>query len=186
LKYAQYWSDSGPPRISVKASTPNGTPLPPATVDPIIASQGEYYYDRYLYFRIGGGTQSPDGSWEPAFESGVTERWWGVDDSGRLRFSDRDDRTYGPGSLPRETETGAFPTDPEQLLEFLLDRSAPIRTFCTGGDRAGKLCGLQVVQLTGIARSTEDRPTEATSTIPPPERDPTPPQWKDTKAHGVA
>ncbi|MEX0755988.1 MAG: hypothetical protein WD556_12890 [Actinomycetota bacterium] len=107
-------SVSEPPRI-----------LPPAIAAPSEVLDGQYYYARVTDFRIGGGEQSPEGTMTPLIENGVTEKWWAPDDSGRLRYSERDDKTFGPGELPRETNTSRFPTDPDELKEFLLERSQP-------------------------------------------------------------
>jgi hypothetical protein len=59
------------------------------------------------------------------------EAWWALDDSGRIAVLE--ERAYGfsregrhgPGQFPDEGDLSAFPTEPETLEAFLLDRAGP-------------------------------------------------------------
>ena len=59
----------------------------------------------------------------------LAESWWALDGSGRIDVSKAQNYgihggTFGPGSFPTEGDLSGFPTDPEALRTFLLERSA--------------------------------------------------------------
>jgi hypothetical protein len=81
---------------------------------------GEYSYQR---IRIGG---TCDGCGRTAL---LVESWWAWDDSGRIKVLEQ--HNYGiaggsfeAGEFPDEGDLSAFPTDPDALAAFLLQRSS--------------------------------------------------------------
>jgi hypothetical protein len=59
----------------------------------------------------------------------LAESWWAPDNSGRIDVLKAEnyginDGTFAAGTFPTEGDLSAFPTDPEALRTFLLDRSA--------------------------------------------------------------
>jgi hypothetical protein len=59
----------------------------------------------------------------------LAESWWAPDGSGRIDVSKAQNYgirggTFGPGMFPTEGDLTGFPTDPEELRTFLLERSA--------------------------------------------------------------
>jgi hypothetical protein len=59
----------------------------------------------------------------------LAESWWALDGSGRIDVSKAENygihgSIFGPGTFPAEGDLTAFPTDPEALRTFLLERSA--------------------------------------------------------------
>lgn len=59
----------------------------------------------------------------------LAESWWALDGSGRIDVSKAQNYgiqggTFGPGTFPTEGDLTAFPTDPEALRAFLLERSS--------------------------------------------------------------
>ena len=62
----------------------------------------------------------------------LAESWWALDGSGRIDVSKAQNYgihggTFGPGTFPTEGDLTGFPTDPEALRTFLLERSAERR-----------------------------------------------------------
>jgi hypothetical protein len=58
----------------------------------------------------------------------LVESWWALNDAGRIDVVEAndygiDEGTFGPGEFPDEGDLTMFPTDPDALTAFLLDRS---------------------------------------------------------------
>jgi hypothetical protein len=58
----------------------------------------------------------------------LIESWWASDDSGRINVLAEngygtDEGTFSPGKFPDEGDLSQFPTDPDALQAFLLERS---------------------------------------------------------------
>ena len=56
------------------------------------------------------------------------ESWWALDGSGRINVMEQhnygiQEGTFGPGEFPDEGDLSAFPTEPDALKAFLLERS---------------------------------------------------------------
>lgn len=107
-----------------------GDGLPAMTGTPPALRPGQYSYQRILLY---GTCDVADVS--PMAPCATTvlhmESWWTLDDSGRKVVLEAHDYgagetgRFGPGQFPDEGDLSAFPTDPEALQAFLLDRSAP-------------------------------------------------------------
>lgn len=107
-----------------------GEGLPAAQRPPAALAAGEYSYQRILFYE-----SCPEANFSPdapcAKRRIHLESWWALDDSGRKEVLDEHGYggglrgTFGPGEFPDEGDLSAFPTDPEALEAFLLERSAP-------------------------------------------------------------
>lgn len=104
--------------------------LPPATVSPLVAKVGQFYY---WAVRLNAGCYPG----QENFCAGVDWRldatfWWSDDDSGRIEIDDRhnvgiDEGRFEAGLFPNgnDIDVSDFPTDPAALTSFLLARSQP-------------------------------------------------------------
>ncbi len=96
---------------------PSGDSLPAPHTVPL--GPGEYSYQRIRYLC------------EPCErDTLLAESWWALDDSGRVAVIEQhnygiNDGTFGPGEFPDEGDLSAFPTEPDALRAFLLERSRP-------------------------------------------------------------
>lgn len=92
-----------------------GGSLPPPHTVPL--APGEYSYQRIRY------------PCEPCGQDSLfAESWWALNDSGRIKVMEQHnygihEGTFGPGAFPDEGDLSTFPTDPEALVTFLLERS---------------------------------------------------------------
>lgn len=107
-----------------------GTGLPVATRPAESLATGEFAYQRIvIYETCGEPNLAPDAAC--ATTRLRAEAWWALDDSGRREvledhgYGFHPTGRFGPGEFPDEGDLSAFPTDPEALEAFLLDRSAP-------------------------------------------------------------
>ena len=106
-----------------------GVGLPPATRDPVNIGPSQYSYQHLVYSmpctidQDAAGTTCPDVKLD-------LQSWWTWDDSGRIeRIAQRNwggpEGTFGPGAFHTEGDLTGFPSDPEALKAFLLERSGP-------------------------------------------------------------
>jgi len=107
-----------------------GGGLPAATRTPPELTPGGYAYQRILMY---GTCEAVDVDPTAACTKTVLhmESWWALDDSGRTvvleahNYGTGETGRFGPGEFPDEGDLSTFPTDPEALRAFLLDRAAP-------------------------------------------------------------
>jgi hypothetical protein len=95
--------------------TMGGGSLPAPHTAPL--GPGEYSYQRIRY------PCEPCGR-----DSLFAESWWALDGSGRINVMEQhnygiQEGTFGPGTFPDEGDLSAFPTEPDALKAFLLERS---------------------------------------------------------------
>jgi len=112
---------SGTREGTLASGAGGGLPAPSRTVS---FGPGEFSYQR---IRIGVDFTCSDCGVK---QSGVVfESWWALDDSGRIDVTERNNYgihggTFAPGTFPNEGDLSAFPTEPDALRAFLLERSA--------------------------------------------------------------
>jgi hypothetical protein len=105
-----------------------GVGLPPATQVTPTAGPNQYTY-QHLVYSSGCGTLPADQSTCPDNALDI-QSWWKRDGSGRIQTTEQrnyglKDGTFGPGEFPTEGALNDFPTNPDALRTFLLDRSGP-------------------------------------------------------------
>ena len=115
---------------TASVGTPDGTAGPagggglPAPVRSVALTPGGFSYQRIKIE-----------SYSTCADCGVShvellaESWWAPDDSGRIDVSKSQNYgihggTFGAGTFPTEGDLTGFPTDPDALRTFLLQRSA--------------------------------------------------------------
>ncbi len=96
----------------------------PAPVRTVALAPGEFSYQRIRIESI-----SRCENCEVNHVNLLAESWWALDGSGRIDVSKAQNYgmhggTFGPGTFPTEGDLTGFPTDPEALRTFLLERSA--------------------------------------------------------------
>lgn len=106
-----------------------GVGLPTATRDPVSIGPNQYSYQHLVYsLQCTIGQDVPDTTC-PDVKLDL-QSWWTWDDSGRIeRNAQRNwggpEGTFGPGEFHTEGDLSAFPSDPDALKAFLLERSGP-------------------------------------------------------------
>jgi hypothetical protein len=106
-------ASSGPGDQPVTAM--GGGSLPAPHTVPL--GPGEYSYQRIRY------------PCEPCGQDSLfAESWWATDGSGRIKVMEQhnygiQEGTFGPGEFPDEGDLSSFPSDPDALEAFLLERS---------------------------------------------------------------
>jgi hypothetical protein len=123
--------------LSMVGSTGDGTTvldggqgLPAVARPPRDLRPDEYSYQRiWIFDTCETSDLSPDA---PCVDTRLhLESWWALDDSGRREILEAHgyglDETgrFAQGAFPDEGDLSSFPTDPDALEAFLLDRSAP-------------------------------------------------------------
>lgn len=109
--------------------TQSSSNLSQATVAPLVAEPGQYYY---WSIRLVGGCYPGQ---EPVCGGGdvrlAATYWWASDDSGRIEVDERhnygiDEGRFEAGAFPNWNgiDVSSFPLETEALTRFLLDRSA--------------------------------------------------------------
>jgi hypothetical protein len=107
--------------------TGDGESLPPATVAPVEAGEGEYYYEAILMAAACGDHCTTD---DVALDATT---WWSPsDESGRIAVDAAqaygiEAGRFGSGEFPNlnGVDVSGFPLDRAELLPFLLERSNP-------------------------------------------------------------
>jgi hypothetical protein len=103
--------------------------MPRVTDPPAELAPGEYSYLRLRLYSTCASDVSPTSAC--AQTQLHAESWWALDDSGRRDALEMtggygfDQGIYGPGAFPDEGDLSGFPTDPDALRAFVLDRAAP-------------------------------------------------------------
>ena len=106
-----------------------GDALPAATEAPLVAGPGEHYYRAILIAQNCVGDTDKCGGNDVRLDATF---WWSPnDDSGRIAVDDAraygiEPGRFGPGAFPNVNgiDVSAFPLDPVELTNFLLERSA--------------------------------------------------------------
>ena len=105
-----------------------GTGLPQAPRPPRALAPDEYAYQRIVIYDACTVDLSPTA--DCARIRLRAEAWWALDDSGRRErleadgYGFHDTGRFGPGRFPDEGDLSAFPTDPDALRSYLLERSS--------------------------------------------------------------
>jgi hypothetical protein len=112
---------AGTHRATVRPGGGGGLPAPARTVT---LAPGEFSYQRIKYEATSTCADCGVNQVELLAQS-----WWASDNSGRIDVSKAQnygihDGTFAAGMFPTEGDLSGFPTDPEALRTFLLERSA--------------------------------------------------------------